>query len=178
MIEQLTATMLEKARLDHEIQTQLTQGLIKGHTEVADLHSKLIDMIPVLAGATRTHGQHLVRPVSETCTELVQFADSAEPSIVTEADAEVIRGGSTMEVGEMAKFEVAKISEVNLKTGHCVLNLQGSECPIPGKITDPGLHVPDNAYTRALNQQTGFTVGAKAVKKDGNIVRLYISDVN
>lgn len=88
----------------------------------------------------------------------------------------MIRGEGDMEVDPMNLFKVNRISEINLRTGHCVVDLEGVEGPVSGRITDPVLEIPDNVYTRSLNEHTGCTVEAKAVRKGGTLHRLYISN--
>ena len=81
-----------------------------------------------------------------------------------------------MEVEPMAEFKVTQISEVDIRTGHCVIDVEGIESRLTGKITDPVLEIPGNVYTNALNNHTGFMAQAKAVRKNGEIKRLYISN--
>ena len=76
----------------------------------------------------------------------------------------------------MAEFKINKISEVDIRTGHCIVDIEGIGEQLPGKITDPVLGTPNNVYTRALNRHEGFTVQAKGVRKNGEIKRLYISN--
>ena len=81
-----------------------------------------------------------------------------------------------MAVDEMAEFRVTKISEIDIRTGHCVIDIEGITERSTGKIVDPVLENPGNIYTSSLNEHTGFVVKAKAVRKNGVIKRLYISD--
>jgi hypothetical protein len=81
-----------------------------------------------------------------------------------------------MEVDPVQTYQVSRMREVNVDTGHCIMDIEGVGERIPGKITDPALEVPNNVYTRALNSQQPCFVEAKAVRKTGEIRRLYISN--
>jgi hypothetical protein len=181
MIENLVSVVAEQARADTDLNRQLAQGLIRGNDNLAALHGKLIDTLPLLAGATRTHGRKLVKPVGESCTEIAHFPeaglDQRAPSIlISEPDAEVIRSEQEMEVDQMAQFNVIGFESMNIKTGQCKVIIEGEPFPVTGRITDPVLKTPNNVYTSALNAQTGCVVDAKAVKKEGEMYRLYISN--
>ncbi len=78
----------------------------------------------------------------------------------------------------METFRVTRISEVDIRSGHCVIDVEGIEGHLIGKIMDPVLKIPNNMYTSALNNHSEFTVKAKAVRKNGEIKRLYISDTD
>ena len=78
----------------------------------------------------------------------------------------------------METFRVTKISEIDIRSGHCVIDVEGSEGHLIGKIMDPGLKIANNIYTSALNNHSAFTVKAKVVRKNGEIKRLYISDAD
>jgi hypothetical protein len=178
MVETLAAALTEQARINADVQSQLAAGLIKANDNLALLQSRLIETLPQLAETTRPHAAQLVRPVGKSCREIIQFSGSDAESRITEADAEVIRGTPAMEVDPMTTFKVNRINEINLSTGHCILDVEGVGPKVIGKITDPALGVPDNVYTRALNEHSSCVVEAKAVKRNDVIVSLYISNAN
>lgn len=76
----------------------------------------------------------------------------------------------------MQTYQVTRVRAVNVDTGHCIIDVEGVGERITGKITDPALDVPNNVYTTALNSQGPCVVQAKAVRKEGEIKRLYISN--
>ena len=78
----------------------------------------------------------------------------------------------------MEEFRVTRISEVDIRTGHCVIAVEGIAEQLIGRITDPALGFPANLYTSALNDHAGFITQAKAVRKNGEIKRLYISNAH
>lgn len=176
MTEQLFKYLELEKEKSSELNLVLANGLIRSNDNFASLHGKLIDSLPEIADATRAAGAQFVTPVGNTCKQITQFSEAQEKIIITEPEAEVIRGGNKMEIEDMRKFNCTKISEVNIVSGHCILAVEGFDGPIVGKISDPALKMPNNIYTKALNNQTGFEFSAKPVKKDGIIHRLYVSD--
>lgn len=174
--EELVELMKEQSRNNTAIQTVLANGLIKSNDNLASLHGKLIDTLPEIAGLTRSQGRMLVSPVGNTCTSITQFSETDEKILITEAEAEVIRGGDEMEVDEMQQFICKRIKEVNELNGHCILEIDGFDELIIGKIGDPALESPNNVYTKALNNHSQFTISAKPVLKNGLLHKLFISD--
>ena len=177
VIEQLTEDLREEASSDSNVLQVLANGVVKANTDLSSLQSQLIEIIPQLANTTRPYGRNFVRPIGETCSRIVQFQNKPFESSISESDAEVIRGNTAMEVGTMEEFRVTRISEVDIRTGHCVIDVEGIAEQLIGKITDPALEIPENMYTSSLNNHTGFVVQAKAIRKNGEIRRLYISNV-
>jgi hypothetical protein len=176
IVDTLAQTFIEKAKIDADVQTLLINGLIKANDNLASLQSRLIDTVPVMADATRNHGKQLVAPVGASCRSIGQFRRTPAEFTIEEADAEVIRGDSKMEVDDMAQFKCIAITEINIGTGHCIVQVDGFDGPLPGKINDPSISVPGNVYTRSLDSQAPFQITAKPVKRDGVVKRLYISD--
>lgn len=174
--EMFVELMKEQSRNNASLNTVLANGLIKANDNLASLHGKLIDTLPQIAESTRSHGRMLVTPVGNTCTSLSQFSKTDQEIIITEPEAEVIKGGQDMEVDEVQKFSCKRIREVNEINGHCILELEGFDGLIVGKIGDPLLQSPNNVYTKSLNNHAAFTISAKPVKRNGTLHKLYISD--
>lgn len=175
VVDRLAQTIDEQARINADLQGQLIAGLVRSNDGLTSLHSKLIDTLPELARRTRHHGVNLVQPIGVSCGHIVQFAGSPLASTINEPEAEVIRGEGEMEVDNVADYRVNRIKEINLATGHCIVDVAGIG-EVIGTITDPVLQTPDNIYTRSLNHHTGCSVKAKAVRKAGSISKLFISD--
>ncbi len=172
----LTDVLKEQAKMNSDLATVLANGIIQANDNLASLQGRLIDTLPALASATRYSGKELVVPIGHSCTSINQFKGTNNASKINQMEAEVIRGGEEMEIDEMTTFICNKISEINLVSGHCIVQLKGYENPIKGTINDPAIKIPNNIYTRALNEQTPFEISAKSVRKNGELYRLYISD--
>lgn len=176
IVETLVLALKDQARIDSNVQTQLINALTKSNDHMASLHAKLIDTLPQLADITRPHGKQLVTPIGNTCRVIKQFTGTDRLVVIDEPEAEAIRNGYDMEVEDMKRFQCSRITEVNLQTGHCILEIEGFSVPLTGKISDPAINQPNNVYTRALNNKASFVIFAKVVKRDGVIHRLFISD--
>jgi len=175
IVERFTET-IERLSGDHRaVMEQMTKGLMSANEHSTDITRRLIDKFPAVADATRQAGRELVTPVGTSCRSMTQFADTAHAETVSEADAEVIRGDEEMEVDDMAQFTATRISEINISTGHCILQVEGFPAPVAGRITDPALKSPENVYTSALHHHTGLTIDAKPVRQREQVKRLYIS---
>jgi hypothetical protein len=176
IVTELAAVMKHQASENTSVQTVLANGLIKSNDNMAGILEKLIATLPQLADRTRSHGTLLVTPIGDSCTSLTQFAHTQQASVISEPEAEVIRGGSDMEIDDMQKFLCKRITEVNTVNGHCFLEVEGFDYKLTGKISDPALALPNNIYTQALNDHSSFIISAKPVKKNGEIQKLFVSD--
>lgn len=176
IVDTLTKAYSERAGSDADLMRLLIMQAGQNNMDTAAISRHLIDRLPILGEQTRTFGVKLVAPIGFSCDSISQLAGTPAQSDITEADAEAIRGGPKTEVGEMKTYRLNQITEVDRETGHCVVDIEGVGGRVIGKITDPALKTPGNAYTTALNDQTSFSVQAKAVTKNGAIHRLFISD--
>ncbi|WP_293006894.1 hypothetical protein [Nitrosomonas sp.] len=176
VVENLTEALREQAQIDSNIQSQLINSLTKANDNLASLHSKLINTIPKLADATRPYGKQLVAPIGNSCRIIKQFENEEFEVVIDEPEAEAIRNGYETEVEDMKSYQCRRITEVNIVTGHCIMQINGFNGLVPGKISDPAISQPNNVYTRALNNNSSFEIFAKIVKRDGAIVRLFVSD--
>lgn len=172
------ADVIEKqvSQGDNGLAMVLANGLIKAHSDQSALMGKLIDNLPLLAERTRPYAREMVSPVGDTCDSMTQFAHTDHAINIDESEAEVIRGGYEMEVDSMQEYRCRRITEVNVENGHCILEIGDSGRFVPGRISDPAIKLPNNIYTTALNNQTPITVIAKAIKKNGAVHQLHISD--
>ena len=176
IVDKFIAAMQQESQMNKEIHEQQLAVIADGQREMAGIAKKLIDVLPALASATRNHGVDIVKPVGFTCSEITQFSNApALATTITEPDADVIRAGEAAEVDAVATYKLNRIRELNLNTGHCVVDVEGVG-ELTGRITDPVLETPNNIYTRRMNDQGVIAVEAKAVKKNGEIQKLYISD--
>lgn len=177
IVTTLTDALLERARGDDAVKQQLAAGLIKANDNLASLHEKLIDQLPQLAQTTRPHGRRLVMPVGPSCRQLVQMAGTDHESSISEAEAEAIRGSVSTEVQDARSYRVNRITELNLDTGHCLMDVAEVGARVVGRITDPLLQQPGNPYSAALHDHSTCVVNAKLVTKDGDPYRLFVSDI-
>lgn len=120
--------------------------------------------------------RQLVRPVGSTCRQIeVGPADDVSPVTIGEAEAQVLSSREELSVEDSRQYQ-GVFDGVDTTNGNCKFRIAGSDDDIPGKITDPALLNPLNVYTHSLDTKKPITIQAKAVTKEGEIVRLFISD--
>lgn len=154
--ERLATTIETIGQQNSAVMEQMAAGLVRGNDNLA---SVLLEVLPLLAAATRPAASRFVEPVGRTCESMIPFAGSDFSSEIGQAEAHAIQAGPTSEVRDMATYTIERISGINVDTGTCQLELEGAVGPIRGKITDPVLQTPHNPYTEALNRQ-GRLLGA------------------
>ncbi len=175
-VDRLVETIQQQGAATAAMNEHLVSIIDKQNARLADLHSKLIDTMPQLVEAVRPAAEAMVAPVGDTCSALTQFKRTTQQVVIDEADAEVIRSKAPDEVDDIATFSVNRVLELNLNSGHCVVELAGHGGIVSGKITDPKLSLPNNPYTTAMDAHTALAVNAKAVRRASAIRRLFISD--
>lgn len=173
---ELAKIIAEQAKASNELNTILANGLLSANQNTADAHKSLIEMLPQLVDSNANRMKNLVAPVGRSCAELKQFSGTKNEFSISEPEAAVIRSEQDLEVGDAAEYKCRLISELNIKTGHCNLEVEGIGKVVTGKISDPVLSEPNSIYSQSLNDHTGFECTAKPVLKDGEIHKLYISD--
>lgn len=176
VVEELTHALIEQAKINAEVETQLVNALTKANDNLASLQSQLIDQLPRLAENNRNNAKEFVTPIiGNSVVNINQFSGTNDLVKIDGADAEAINNDD-MEVDEMQKFHCLRITEVNIRTGHCIMEIEGYEKPVSGVINDPVISTPHNIYTKSLDNGASFTISAKPVRKNGELYKLYVSD--
>jgi hypothetical protein len=164
-IEQITtlairhADSMDQVRADH----MRDKGWLQSH-------------IDKLSSQNSTPLRQLVRPVGSTCRQIeVGQPDGVAPVTIGEAEAQVLTSREELSVEDSREYH-GTFDGVDKTNGNCKFRVAGTDNDIPGKITDPALLNAPNVYTHSLDTQKPITIQAKAVTKDGEIVRLFISD--
>jgi hypothetical protein len=120
-----------------------------------------------------------VTPIGHSCgTAQIGSPDNA--SLPVDANMRLtIDSNDPYEVGPESIFEIL-ISELDLKNRSCKFLLredEDTEQRYSGDITDPQIGLPRNPYSAAMDSQRWIMVKGKPRLRDGEIERLYISDV-
>lgn len=120
--------------------------------------------------------RQLVKPVGSTCRQIeIGAPDDISPARIGEAEAQALSSREELSVDDTKEYR-GVFDGVDTTNGNCKFRPEGSDDDIVGKITDPALLTPKNVYTHSLDTKRAITIQAKAVTKDGKIVRLFISD--
>lgn len=165
-----------KAEKDAELQAVLANGLIKANDQIADLHKRLIETLPLLVEVAQPSFRKALRPVGLSCSTMTQFPSQAEPVVVTEAEALAIRSDEDLVVGKPDYFVVIRMHSLSLDTGACRLEIEGVDGLVSGKVDDITLKQPRNVYTSALDSHGSIRVRARPVYKQEELHRLFITE--
>ncbi len=176
IVKELVDVIREKAEQDAKVMEVLVAANQKANDNLAALMEKLTEQIPLLAESTRPYAREFVKPIGSSCSAIEQFSESESKSEITESDAKAIRDEGEIEVGDATEYRVVRIRELNLDTGHCVVDVEFFGEHITGRITDPAIGIRQNIYSQALNDHSEFIVVAKVEIQKGIVKRLHISD--
>lgn len=144
-------------------------ALAQGNSETRESFAA---MIPRLVDALRPAAKQAVEPVGRSCS--VMRIGASTPIDVGAAAA--IREDAPDSIDQERTYKLL-VTELDLETGSARVRLVDEiETRIKASITDPVLKVTGNAYAAALVSGLPLCVTAKAAMRDGQIVRLYISN--
>jgi hypothetical protein len=151
----------------------------KALTEMGLTTRRAFDAIERIALNNGPAVRMLVTPIGESVGSVqVGSADNGAFAIDT-ASRLAIESNDPYDVGPEATFEIL-IDEIDLRSRSCKFVLREDDDPeqrYKGEITDPQITLPHNPYSTALNNHRWIHVRGKPRLKDGEIERLYISDV-
>jgi hypothetical protein len=147
--------------------------------EVGHTSRTAIQAVERIAASNIPAVKQLVSPVGLSCGTL-QIGEAPNGAVLVDRPTrEMIESNEISQIGPEASFEIL-ISELDLKNRSCKFFLRGDEEPeqrLNGEITDPQLLHPRNPYSAAMDRQGWLAVRGKPQLRDGDIERLYISDV-
>ena len=153
---------------------------IKALEEMGHTSRATVEAIERVALGQRPAIKLFVSPVGESCAN-ARIGDPIYGAIsVDVATRERIDAPEPAEIRETADYEIL-ISEFDLKNHSCKFSLREQDNPndrFSGEITDPIARTPHNPYSSALDNQRWLWVRAKAEIKDGELEKLYISDLS
>lgn len=143
-------------------------------TKVAE---KAIDAVVKAASEQTPAARAFAAPVGRSARTAL-IGERADAFIVDEAARDRMAAVDKTEIGVTQDFTVA-ISELDVQTGTCKLALQGAgdDGRITGHIVDPVVQSPRNPYSTALDAQSWITVVAKPHLREGDLVKLTITDI-
>jgi hypothetical protein len=148
---------------------------VLGHRDEAVV-TRLTQTIEKMADALRPSVRQAVAPIGRSASTL-SIGDASGMHRVGLAEKETIMATEQAEVQPETTYEVI-ITELDMESGSCKLAiLPESDDRHKGAITDPAFAVPNNRYALAMAAKSPISVRAKAVTKDGEIEKLFISDV-
>jgi hypothetical protein len=138
-----------------------------------------VEAIARVALGLRPAARAFVVPVGESCAlaQIGAVSDGAFP--IDKPTRDAIEAPEPMEIGPTSTYDIF-LSELDLKKRTCKFELRDqddSDLRFNGEITDPLIEAPNNPYSSAFNNRRWLMVLAKSRLKDGELERLYISDI-
>lgn len=141
--------------------------------------SGLLGTLDRMAFELRNAARLAVSPLGSTANLLTVSSRSGEyAQTYNLADAEAIRLPGPNELTGITTM-VVRLSELDSMRGTCKVHLRGlpEDHRIAAEILDPVKDIPNNTYALALASGSEITVCAKLQLRNGEIARLYISDI-
>jgi len=129
--------------------------------------------VEIIALKERAALKKVVEPIGSTCSSI----RIDEQVIIDTATAEAIRDEPMEEINAERSYKL-RFTELDLenKTGKIRFYDDDPENRVNASIIDPAFLMKDNVYKDTFLHSGYITVRAKAGIKDGEIIRLYISD--
>ena len=139
---------------------------------------RLLDTVDKMADALKPAVKQAVSPIGETASSITVLEGPNDRTIILKtADKDAILSEDPNDISETGIYHVA-LTELNLDNGNCRVALREQPEPrIPAVITDPVISQPNNVYSSAFAAHKEIMVKAKASIRDGQIEKLFISDV-
>ena len=116
-----------------------------------------------------------VAPVGDSVKTLTLAKQKPAEFIIDEPIADTIRAMGNLDVQDAVEM-VVRLTAVDTVSRTVKITSAQHPKSIRAKIIDPALMLPQNAYTRALDNHTPVRITAKPVLKDGELYMYYISD--
>jgi len=151
----------------------------KSLVEAGQTMRHAIDAVERIASNQRPAVRLFVTPIGDTC-DTVRVGKTIDGAIsVGRTMRAQIEQPDQVQIGNAANFEIL-LSELDLKNRSCKFSLRSDLDPerrVSGDITDPIILNPNNPYSEALSKQRWLPVIAKAQLKEGEMEKLFISDI-
>lgn len=182
LVVTLVGYVCKKAAGDREEMRHLKAALDNAIRELGHRDQTVIDRllgtIDRMADSLRPSVRQSVSALGETATKMtISDAGMRHSVSLGEAEKSAILAESPVEVGKEDAYTV-KFTEMDMDTGSCKLEIEGQDDKrISGKVTDPEFILASNAYVSAMARKEFIRVLAKPTLKDGDIDRLFISNL-
>jgi hypothetical protein len=152
----------------------------KAMAEVGLTSRHAIDAVVRMATYQRAAARLLAHPVGEACSQ-VRIGSNGSVALLVDRS---VRDGLDAPGGDVivapARVYEIMLSELDLKNRSCKFQMREENDPdhrVNGEITDPVVQLANNPYSAALSAQRWLSVQAKAEIREGELEKLYISDI-
>ncbi|MDO9415648.1 MAG: hypothetical protein Q7U22_05975 [Pararhizobium sp.] len=152
---------------------------IKALEEMGHTSRAAMEMIERVVLSNHGAAKLLVSPIGASVSTLQIGHVSNGAFSITATDRAEIEKAESIEIGEERIIRL-QITELDLVTKSCKVSIEEESRKtkrIPGQITDPQITMPNNPYSSAFDSQLVISVKCKPQYIDGDIDRLFISDI-
>jgi hypothetical protein len=167
-------------RRKEEEMKHLSDALKQSIGNNADAQLRLIATVEKLADALRPSVRQALAPVGTSVASInIRPSDERLSPVVLDEVTKAMSQADKDNVILPSQEYQGVITELDMLTGACKVSISDdSESRIPATVTDPLVKRPENAYATAMSKIATIRFVAKAeVDADGDLVRLYISDI-
>lgn len=161
-----------------ELRTALETAIKELGNKDQAVVGRLLDTIDNMAASLRPAAKQALTPVGDSVSSLSVLSkdQKVNPFIVGVAEKDAIISENDTEIIAEREYKV-RFHEMNKDTNSCRISfLNDDEIRIPAIIVDPCISLVENTYITAFANNAYITVKAKASMKDGEIIKLFISD--
>lgn len=154
----------------------LSEALQKSMDGNQAVTEKLVSTVEKLADALNPAVRKALTPIDRSCSQIDIFQGQTK---IQSMNSETKRAFASVgtKVADHSSTYKGLITEFNITTGACQVQLEGSDKTINGKISDPAYTQANNPYALALASKTPIGFLAKyEVDAAGELVKLHIFD--
>lgn len=160
----------------------LSERLEQAIQELGNRDQKVIDRmlstIERMADGLRPSVRMAVEPIGAECDTLtIGRKSDVGKTVIDKATRDAILSDDNTSITEMRDWEVV-FTELDKESQTGKVRLVGDETNtrIRAEVHDPAFLLSDNSYLNSYAHDRAITIKAKALLKDGEIDRLYVSD--
>lgn len=178
----IVAFVVAKASGNREEMKLLSQRLEQAIKELGNRDQQVIDRmmstIEKMADALRPSVRNAVEPVGRECDTLT-IGKKTDPykTTIDKATRDAIWSEGDVTLTDLRDWEVVFTElDKESKTGKVRLVGDESNTRIKADVSDPAFLMPDNKYLASYAHNQVITIKAKAMLKEGELDRFYVSD--
>lgn len=182
MVTAIVAYAVHKASGNREEMKLLSERLEQAIKELGNRDQQVIDRmmstIEKMADALRPSVRAAVEPVGEECDTLTIGSKLDKYKAVIDKPArDAILAGDLASITDLREWEVVFTElDKESRTGKVRIIGDDTNSRIRAEVNDPAFLLSDNKYLHSFAHESTITIKAKAMLKDGEIDRLYVSD--
>lgn len=178
----IVSYIVAKAGGNREEMKLLSERLEQAIKELGNRDQNVIDRmmstIEKMADALRPAVRSAVEPVGEECDTLtIGHKTDRHRTVIDKATRDAILAGDSTTITDLRDWEVV-FTELDKESQTGKVRIIGDEtnARVRAEVNDPAFLLSDNKYLQSYAHDAVVTVKAKALLKDGEIDKLYVSD--